>query len=80
MSTHLNLLRWKCRRGMREMDILLSRYLDEYYAEAEIAEKEAFAALLDWQDPELYALLLEATHSDPRIHAIVQKIHSQPSH
>ena len=51
-------LRWRCRRGMRELDVLLERYLRERYPSAPAAEQQAFEALLDLPDPELLALLL----------------------
>ena len=41
------MLRWRCRRGMRELDVLLERYLRERYPSAPAAEQQAFAALLD---------------------------------
>jgi len=47
-------LRWKCRRGMKELDLLLTGYLDGHYATADAAEQGAFQALLDMQDPELF--------------------------
>ncbi len=60
----LNKLRWKCRRGMKELDVLLLHYLDHYYVEAEDADKLAFEEVLDMQDPELYFLVLGKTVSD----------------
>jgi len=51
-------LKWQCRRGMRELDDLLTRYLGERYDEADSDEKEAFAALLELPDPELVGYLL----------------------
>lgn len=50
-------LRWRCRRGMRELDQLLVWYLDARYARADEAQKVAFAELLEQQDPELWAWL-----------------------
>lgn len=47
-------LRWKCRRGMKELDLLLEGYLVERYPQAAVAEQEAFRALLDLQDPVLF--------------------------
>ncbi len=47
-------LRWRCRRGMQELDILLLRYLDQQYEHAEHAQKLAFAALLQQQDDVLW--------------------------
>jgi antitoxin CptB len=47
-------LRWRCRRGMRELDQLLNWYLDTRYAKVDNAAKAAFSTLLDQQDPELW--------------------------
>jgi len=44
-------LRWRCRRGMRELDVILSRYLEEQYSTALPAHRQAFRELLDSQDP-----------------------------
>lgn len=53
-------LRWLCRRGMKELDVLLTRYLDARWPEAGERERAAFAQLLELQDPELWALLTES--------------------
>ena len=54
----LGRLRWRCRRGMRELDVLLMRYLERDWPQAGAAERAAFADLLEWQDPEINALLV----------------------
>jgi antitoxin CptB len=48
-------LAWRCRRGMKELDLLLERYLHEAFARAPVEEQAAFAALLERPDPELAA-------------------------
>jgi len=53
-----NRLRWRCRRGMRELDVLLERYLRERWPTAPAERRAAFRALLDLPDPELAALCL----------------------
>ena len=35
----LRRLRWRCRRGMRELDQLLERYLDRRWPQAELSER-----------------------------------------
>ena len=68
-------LRWLCRRGTRELDLLLTRYLDEAYADASPATRQAFARLLEWQDPEVYALLTGRTQTDdPELADVVARI------
>lgn len=54
----LNRLRWRCRRGMRELDVLLERYLRDRWPTAPAEHRAAFRALLELPDPELAALLL----------------------
>ena len=44
-------LRWQCRRGMKELDQLLTSYLDNGYESAPEADKAAFRALLKLSDP-----------------------------
>lgn len=55
-------LQWMCRRGMKELDVLLARYMDARWPEAGERERAAFARLLELQDPELWALLTESGH------------------
>ena len=49
---------WRCRRGTRELDLLLSRYLENDYDRARPEERAAFEKLLELPDPELYRLLI----------------------
>ena len=57
-------LRWRCRRGMRELDVMLSRYLDRIWDTASPVERDAFAQLIELQDPELFAYLVGPTIPD----------------
>jgi len=50
----LKKLRWRCRRGMRELDQLFGRYLDRRWAEAPEAERAVFLQLLDSEDDKLW--------------------------
>lgn len=56
-------LRWRCRRGMRELDLLLTAYLERVYESASAVDQARFAALLERRDVELQALFFG---SDPR--------------
>ena len=44
---------WRCRRGMKELDILLERYARERYEASSTDEQAAFTRLLDLPDPDL---------------------------
>ncbi len=47
-------LRWRCRRGTRELDALFGDWLERCYPDADAAARLAFAELLDAQDPDLW--------------------------
>jgi antitoxin CptB len=51
-------LRWRCRRGTRELDALVGWWLDARYAQSDAVAQAAFADLLDAQDPDLWNWLV----------------------
>ena len=51
-------LKWQCRRGMKELDLLLENYLATDYLLADTAEKMRFAELLQLEDDELLTVLM----------------------
>ena len=71
-------LRWQCRRGMRELDVLLGDWLERHYAAAPAAQKAAFEALLALPDPQLAGYIL-AGHVpfEPDIAAVVTAIRNR---
>ena len=68
-------LRWRCRRGTKELDVLTTRYLDSFYPDASKVEQQAFEHMLTLQDPILYDILTVYTEfDDPVTEAIVLKL------
>jgi len=57
----MNRLRWRCRRGMRELDMIFDRFLSEDYPGLDPAGRQAFGRLLEVNDPELYDWVLGRT-------------------
>lgn len=51
--TELAKLRWQCRRGCKELDLLLTDYLDNRYPQADDKEKALFKQMLTWEDAQL---------------------------
>ena len=43
----LNKLRWKSRKGIRELDILLQNYLDTHYSSLDSQDKKLFEEILE---------------------------------
>ena len=54
-DAELRRLRWRCRRGMRELDQLMLRWLDGRHAAADERERALFLRLLDSEDDRLWA-------------------------
>jgi len=51
-------LRWRCiRRALLELDIVLTRFLDNGFARLNEAQQQAFAELADWEDHDLWRLI-----------------------
>ena len=73
MST-LARLRWRARRGTRELDRLLGWWLDQRFASAGEDERDRFDALLDRPDPELWDWLSGNAPPDPRFATLVDAI------
>lgn len=57
--------RWRCRRGMLELDILLARFVDHHYARMDEAQRLAFDALLDMPDAVLWDMITGRTSTSP---------------
>jgi antitoxin CptB len=55
--TMLNRLRWRCRRGMLENDLILTRFLDARGDDITEQEVAALDVLLEMSDNELWDLL-----------------------
>jgi len=70
-------IRWQCRRGMRELDELLLRYLENDYQQAGDPEKHAFRSLLALSDPELIGYLLQQQEPPADFHLVIRKIRRQ---
>lgn len=73
--TELARLRWKCRRGMLELDLLLRDFLDSGYAQLDAAERARFERLLDYPDAVLIEWMMGRTRSaDKDVVQLVDKI------
>ena len=68
-------LRWRCRRGMRELDVLLIHFFEASFDALNEMEKETFRAILELPDPELQAYLIAGHASDdPDFEALFGRI------
>ncbi|TBR39162.1 MULTISPECIES: succinate dehydrogenase assembly factor 2 [Dyella] len=53
-ESRIKRLRWRTRRGTRELDALFGGWLEQCFASAGEARQQAFDELLDVQDPDLW--------------------------
>jgi antitoxin CptB len=75
METETRRLLWRCRRGMKELDILLERFAREDYESASAEQKRAFARLLELPDPDLAEYFLgDVTPEEPELARLTQLI------
>ena len=51
-------LRWRCRRGTKELDRILSGFLEHEYPQVDPSLQQAFVLLLEVQDPDIYDWLM----------------------
>ena len=74
-EAELRKLRWRCRRGMRELDQLLERWLDRQWRQSPTAQREVFLRLLDSEDDRLWRWFLgHEAPDDVEISALVDHI------
>lgn len=59
-------LRWKCRRGMLELDMVLLPFLDAHYDELTSAQKASFEILLEKEDPVLQSWFMQQVLPEDR--------------
>ena len=79
-DAELRKLHWRCRRGMKELDQLLVRWLDREWRQCPTQQRETFLRLLDSEDDRLWRWFLGHEASDDvEIAALVERIRSLPA-
>ena len=75
----LSKLRWRCRRGLLENDLIIARYFEHHGATMTEADAQAMYTLMELTDNDLLDLLLRRTAPSgalaaPRITALLEKM------
>lgn len=77
MTEHAK-LKWHCRRGMRELDLLLEGFLEHRYRALPAVDRESFARLLDCPNEDLMDWLMEGgSPQDAQLAEIVRQIRNE---
>lgn len=60
MSEQINRkkLEWQCRRGMLELDVILSPFLSQHFDNLNQQQQLAFVELLSFPDPDIYTWVM----------------------
>lgn len=75
----LSKLHWRCRRGMREMDLLLGGFLEQYYPAASIELQQSFTALLDEIDQDILDWIMQRQAPPAHYIDIIDHLRNQQS-
>ena len=73
-------LRWQCRRGMLELDLILMRFVDLHWQSLDNKLKAEFELLLRSSDQQLQKWLCEGKEAENEVTGIVNKLRQTDSH
>jgi antitoxin CptB len=75
LRAHRARLNWQCRRGMRELDILLGGFLEQGYDDLDPAGRRVFEAVLEYPDTLLLEMLMgRLIPADREVAHVVERI------
>ena len=76
----LKRIRWRCRRGMRELDQLFDRYLARCWATESEPQRVVFLRLLDCEDDKLWRWFMGYEHCpDDALAPLIHRIRQLPA-
>ena len=68
----LDRIRWRCRRGLLELDLVLEGFLKCGYSRLDAGQRRLFNELLEQPDNDLLDLALGRSEPEPRYRAVVE--------
>ena len=79
-AAELRRLRWRCRRGMRELDQLFGRYLEREWTQASEVERGLFLRLVECEDDKLWRWFMGYEQCpDEELATLARRIHQLPA-
>jgi|TARA_B100001971_G_C17713867_1_gene297814 antitoxin CptB len=73
---HTSKLKWKCRKGVRELDILLSKYIETSYDSLSVKEKDIFVEFIEKDTYEILDILMDKKNTNNKFLNIVEALKS----
>jgi succinate dehydrogenase flavin-adding protein (antitoxin of CptAB toxin-antitoxin module) len=71
-------VRWRCRRGLLELDLVLEAFLARGYGHLDAVQRGLFDELLERPDNELLDLALGRREPEARYRAVVDMLRADP--
>lgn len=80
----LSKLRWRCRRGLLENDLLIERFFDRHAASLTVRQADALGELMDLADNDLLDLLLRRREPEgeldrPDVKEVLEMLRNPPA-
>ncbi|MDX1280639.1 succinate dehydrogenase assembly factor 2 [Shewanella colwelliana] len=73
-------VRWACRRGMLELDVLFQPFVETQYESLSDQAKAIFIRLLECEDPELFAWFMgHEACPDTELAAMIVQVRGRPA-
>jgi antitoxin CptB len=71
---NIDRIRWRCRRGLLELDLVLAAFLDRGYDRLDAGQRLLFDELLERPDNDLLDLALGRREPEPRYREVVERL------
>ncbi|GIU22684.1 hypothetical protein TUM4433_03990 [Shewanella schlegeliana] len=73
-------VKWACRRGMLELDVLFQPFVEAHYESMSLEDKTVFVKLLECEDPELFAWFMgHEVCPNPAFAEMIIKVRGRPA-
>jgi len=67
-------IRWRCRRGLLELDLVLKRFLEHRFDALDAGERRLFDELLDTPDNDMLDMALGRIEPEARYRAVMEML------
>jgi len=67
-------IRWRCRRGLLELDLVLKQFLEHRFDTLDAGDRRLFDELLDTPDNDLLDMALGRAEPEPRYRAVMEML------
>lgn len=65
-------LQWHCRRGLKELDVILGPFFEQHYLSLAADDKAVFSRLVDCEDMDLFNWFMgQDSPSDPELERMI---------